>query len=68
MVDGILYCANTGDSRTLLCNQGKPLPMSVDHKPEDELESDRIMNAGGISLNVYSFLKDLLKKAELMET
>lgn len=42
-----LLCANAGDSRTLLCSDGKPYPMSVDHKPEDETEYNRITKAGG---------------------
>lgn len=47
LVNGQLICANAGDSRTLLCSRGKPLRMSVDHKPEDEIEYKRITNAGG---------------------
>ena len=47
IADGDLICANAGDSRTLLCNKGKPVPMSVDHKPEDEIEYNRITKAGG---------------------
>jgi serine/threonine protein phosphatase PrpC len=38
IVDGVLYVANAGDSRTLMCSNGKPVPMSVDHKPDDDLE------------------------------
>jgi len=45
--DGQLICANAGDSRTLLCTAGKPYPMSIDHKPDDQIEYDRITNAGG---------------------
>ena len=47
IVDGKLICANAGDSRTLLCSAGKPVPMSVDHKPDDDLEFKRITSAGG---------------------
>ena len=42
-----MICANAGDSRTLLCSDGKPYPMSVDHKPDDEIEYNRITKAGG---------------------
>jgi len=39
--------ANLGDSRALLVRSGKPVPMSVDHKPFDEEEKSRIERAGG---------------------
>ncbi|RWS03138.1 putative protein phosphatase-like protein [Dinothrombium tinctorium] len=42
-----LYVANAGDSRCVLCRNGKAVDMSVDHKPEDELERQRIEKAGG---------------------
>ena len=45
--NGTLICANAGDSRTLLCSNGKPYPMSIDHKPDDENEYNRVTNAGG---------------------
>lgn len=47
IVNGTLICANAGDSRTLLCSNGKPYPMSTDHKPEDDIEYKRITEAGG---------------------
>ena len=45
--DGILYVANAGDSRCVLCRAGKAVAMSEDHKPEQERERNRIYNAGG---------------------
>lgn len=42
-----LYVANAGDSRCVVCRKGKAVEMSLDHKPEDEEESNRIMKAGG---------------------
>lgn len=42
-----LYVANAGDSRCVVCRNGKAIEMSLDHKPEDELESNRITKAGG---------------------
>ena len=42
-----MYCANAGDSRTVLCRAGKPLDMSVDHKPDQLPEKTRIEKAGG---------------------
>jgi serine/threonine protein phosphatase PrpC len=41
-----LICANTGDSRCVLFNEGKTEPMSYDHKPTNQLERDRIHKAG----------------------
>lgn len=42
-----LYVANAGDSRCIVCRDGKAIEMSFDHKPEDEPERNRINKAGG---------------------
>lgn len=42
-----LYVANAGDSRCIVCRNGKAIDMSFDHKPEDEQETQRILKAGG---------------------
>nr|2I0O_A Chain A, Ser/Thr phosphatase [Anopheles gambiae] len=42
-----LYVANAGDSRCVVCRNGKALEMSFDHKPEDTVEYQRIEKAGG---------------------
>ena len=42
-----LFCSNTGDSRTMLCRNFKPLPLTTDHKPSREDEANRIKSAGG---------------------
>ena len=47
MRDNELYVANAGDSRCVLCRDGKAMDMSDDHKPEDPGEQDRIVKAGG---------------------
>lgn len=47
VVDRELFVANAGDSRCVVCRDGKALDMSIDHKPEDKEELDRIKNAGG---------------------
>ncbi|XP_011032242.1 PREDICTED: probable protein phosphatase 2C 24 [Populus euphratica] len=42
-----IVVANCGDSRAVLCRNGKPLPLSSDHKPDRPDELKRIQNAGG---------------------
>ncbi|EGX87831.1 Protein phosphatase 2C [Cordyceps militaris CM01] len=47
----VLYTANVGDARIILCRNGKALRLSYDHKGSDENEGKRISNAGGLILN-----------------
>lgn len=42
-----LFVANAGDSRCIVSRGGKVVEMSFDHKPEDEIELNRIRKAGG---------------------
>jgi serine/threonine protein phosphatase PrpC len=42
-----IFCANAGDSRAVLSRGGKALPLSYDHKPDDDSEERRIRAAGG---------------------
>ena len=42
-----LVVANAGDSRCVLCRDGKAIDLSIDHKPEDDEERRRIEGAGG---------------------
>ncbi|ETN72319.1 protein phosphatase 2C [Necator americanus] len=42
-----IIVANSGDSRAVLCRDGTAIDLSLDHKPEDDVERTRIVNAGG---------------------
>ena len=42
----VLICANAGDSRCVLGEGGRALPMSFDHKPQNKKERERIYKAG----------------------
>jgi len=65
--DKIIYCANAGDTRCCLSNNGKLVKMSKDHKPDNEIERQRITDAGGFisdgrvnaNLNLSRALGDL---------
>ncbi|CAF1067072.1 unnamed protein product, partial [Brachionus calyciflorus] len=45
--DGKIYCGNAGDSRAIASVNGQVQQLSFDHKPNNELESKRIRDAGG---------------------
>lgn len=47
----VLYTANVGDARVVLCRSGKALRLSYDHKGSDDNEGKRVANAGGLILN-----------------
>lgn len=42
-----LYCANAGDSRSVMCEKGYAVDLSKDHKPDLPEERNRIHKAGG---------------------
>jgi serine/threonine protein phosphatase PrpC len=42
-----IYVANAGDSRCVLCRDGRAVELSQDHKPELPTEMERIRRAGG---------------------
>ncbi|VDK68607.1 unnamed protein product [Litomosoides sigmodontis] len=39
--------SNAGDSRAVMCRNGVAVELSIDHKPEDDIERRRIETAGG---------------------
>lgn len=46
-----IIVANAGDSRSVLAKNGGTVPMSFDHKPNNDIEKNRIEAAGGIVRN-----------------
>ncbi|KAG2436735.1 hypothetical protein HXX76_006259 [Chlamydomonas incerta] len=42
-----VWLANCGDSRAVLCRNGKAIQLTDDHKPEREDEAERVEKAGG---------------------
>jgi serine/threonine protein phosphatase PrpC len=46
--DNVIYCANAGDSRAVICCNGIAENLSEDHKPENKIERDRIYKAGSV--------------------
>ena len=47
----VLYCANAGDARGVLCRAGRAVRLTYDHKGTDKQEAKRIMDAGGFVLS-----------------
>jgi len=47
----VLYAANAGDARAVLCRGGEALRLTYDHKGSDPQETRRIQNAGGYMMN-----------------
>lgn len=45
--DNTMHCANCGDSRSVACVRGQVQELSFDHKPSNDLETKRIIAAGG---------------------
>lgn len=52
IIGNTLYVANAGDSRAILIQgNGATLPLSHDHKPDQDIEIKRILKAGGSVFN-----------------
>jgi protein phosphatase PTC1 len=47
----VLYTANAGDARIVLCRAGRAMRLSYDHKGSDHQEGVRVQAAGGTILN-----------------
>lgn len=47
----VLYCANAGDARGVLCRAGKAVRLTYDHKGSDKQEAKRIVDAGGFVMS-----------------
>lgn len=47
----VLYTANAGDARAVLCRSGKGVRLTYDHKGSDKQEAKRIKEAGGFVMN-----------------
>ena len=58
LVSNLFICANAGDSRCVLGEQGKAVPLSFDHKPNLKKERERIYKAGS-TVNSYRMVTNL---------
>jgi len=47
----VLYTANAGDARGVLCRGGKAVRLTYDHKGSDKQEAKRITDAGGFVMS-----------------
>ena len=47
----VLYVANAGDARGVLCHAGQAVRLTYDHKGSDRQEARRIMDAGGFVMS-----------------
>ncbi|KAI9003590.1 phosphatase 2C-like domain-containing protein [Gaertneriomyces semiglobifer] len=47
----VLYTANVGDARAVLCRDGQAVRLSYDHKGSDPAEAKRVIDTGGFMMN-----------------
>lgn len=75
-VGRVLTTANCGDARAVLSRAGRPVRLSVDHRPVDEPERNRVEKAGGFVmcarvngvLNVSRAFGDHVMKSVIVST
>lgn len=48
-----IVVANAGDSRAVLCRAGQAVALSYDHKPNQDIERNRIVSAGGFVTDMH---------------
>jgi len=46
IIDNQIWTVNAGDSRSVVCEQDTCYALSMDHKPDNFEENERIVNAG----------------------
>jgi len=49
--NNILYVANAGDTRCVLCKGNRAIRLSIDHKPNKKSEKERVIAEGGNIVN-----------------
>ncbi|ETV95104.1 hypothetical protein, variant [Aphanomyces invadans] len=47
LMDDLIWSMNVGDSRAVLCRNGRAVNLTRDHKPNDPMERSRVEKAGG---------------------
>jgi protein phosphatase 2C family protein 2/3 len=66
--DNSLIVANAGDSRCILCTDGKATALTKDHKPGDDTERQRIERAGFLVMKSTEVVKGKQKKERRKES
>jgi protein phosphatase 1G len=62
-----LFVANAGDSRGVLCRGSEAVALSEDHKPAQESERNRILNAGEFGGHLHAAYKFMASAQPLHE-
>jgi len=71
ILNNMLICANAGDSRCVAAEGGRAVPLSIDHKPNQRRERERIYKAGSTvnvegridgNLNLSRAIGDIIHK------
>ncbi|OMJ84667.1 hypothetical protein SteCoe_14189 [Stentor coeruleus] len=48
LINNILYTSNIGDSKAILIKESNNIKLTIDHKPSDSIELERIIKSGGL--------------------